>query len=63
MQVMTPFRNGFSQGRADALPRGDGKWRVFLFLASGPRQIDIDALSAGDAIRGAWERLRKERAS
>ena len=52
MQVMTPFRNGFSQGKA-----GD-----FLFLASGPRQIDLDAFSAGDAIRGAWEeRLRKER--
>lgn len=60
-QVMTPFRNGFSQGRADALPRGDGRWRVFLFLQSAVRQIDVEAMSAGDAIRSAWAKIREER--
>ena len=63
VQVLTPFRNGFSQGKADALPRGDGRWRVFLFLQDAVRQIDVEAMSAGDAIRSAWERLRKERVS
>ncbi len=60
-QVMTPFRNGFSTLRADALPRGDGRWRVFLFLQAGPRQVDVEAPSPGDAIRTAWAKLKEER--
>ncbi len=62
-QFANPFKNGrgISIGRADALPRGDGRWRVFLFLQNAVRQIDVEAMSAGDAIRSAWARLKEER--
>lgn len=61
MQVLNPFSNGVALGRADALFRGPGSWRVFLFLSSGPRQIDVKARSASEAIAQAWAKLKEER--
>lgn len=63
MQILNPFKNGLGVGttKADALPRGDGRWRVFLFLQDAVRQFDVEAMSAGDAIRGAWAKLKEER--
>lgn len=59
-----PFAQGVSVGgKADAIPRGGGRWRVFLFpTGSPPFMADVaDATGPEDATAKAWETLKAKR--
>lgn len=57
------FAQGLSVGqRADALPRGPGQWRVFLYpTGEAPKAFDVAGSSAEEATSNAWKALQAKR--
>lgn len=64
-RIANPFLNGLGAsvgGKADVMPLRPGTFRVFLFIAAGPRQFDVRAPDAEQAATKAWDLLKAERA-
>lgn len=61
-QHVNPFVNGMGVGvgRADALVRGPGEYRVFLYPTDRPiTQVDVSAASPQEAVQQAWASMKE----